>query len=679
MVLAGALIAAVLTVPTVLSAPESAAAVTGSQFQPGNIISNQIFFNTGTMSEAGIQNFLNGKVSSCSAGYTCLKDYRMDTFSRAAVAPGHCAAYAGGANEPASRIIYKAAQACGINPQVLLVLLQKETTLVTGRSPSDSTYRKAAGYGCPDTSDCDAAFYGFYNQVYKAAWQFRQYTNFPDRAFKVGNVDIRYNPNGCTSSTVYIQNQATANLYNYTPYQPNSAALNNLGGTGDGCSSYGNRNFWVFFNDWFGPSTTLLGSPVGEVKDIWTTNNKINMWGWAYDGSAPTNPVAIHVKVNDQWTAWSANTSNATANILYPGAGPNHGFGGTISVPGAGVYNVCVFAVNQGDGENLQLGCYNLNVSDGSPAGELKDLWASPGKISLWGWGLDPDTVNPIQIHVKVNNAWAILQADAPSTSSLGAYPNSGSNHGFGGVVPAAGGTNNVCVYAVNVGDGSNTTLGCRVVVVPSGSPVGVMDDMWTTPTGISMWGWALDPDTIDPIPVHVLVDGVWTVLTANAPNAGVGQAYPVYGDNHGFSGVIPAAPGPHSVCAWGVNQGIGANLAFGCRTMTVASGSPVGSLNQVWGTPGSVSLWGWALDPDTIGPIQVHIRIDDQWAVTNADAPNAGVAQAYPGYGTNHGFGDVIPVAPGVHSVCVWAINAGAGGNLGFGCQTITVPAKTS
>ncbi|MEY4398046.1 MAG: hypothetical protein RLZ53_622, partial [Actinomycetota bacterium] len=35
-------------------------------------------------------------------------------------------------------------------------------------------------------------------------------------------------------------------------YTPNTAALNNLWGTGDGCSAYGNRNFWRTFWTWFG-------------------------------------------------------------------------------------------------------------------------------------------------------------------------------------------------------------------------------------------------------------------------------------------------------------------------------------------------------------------------------------------------------------------------------------------
>ncbi len=64
---------------------------------------------------------------------------------------------------------------------------------------------------------------------------------------------IQYNPNaGCGGTNVYIQNQATAGLYSYTPYQPNPSALANLNGGGDSCGAYGNRNFWVLFNNWFG-------------------------------------------------------------------------------------------------------------------------------------------------------------------------------------------------------------------------------------------------------------------------------------------------------------------------------------------------------------------------------------------------------------------------------------------
>ncbi|MEB0222373.1 hypothetical protein, partial [Pseudomonas sp. AB12(2023)] len=98
-----------------------------------------------TMSVGQVQDFLNAQVSSCSSGYVCLKDYTMATYDRAAVEPGHCSAYAGSGSESAASIIFKTAQACGINPQVLLVLLEKETGLITDTSPTDSTYRKAMG------------------------------------------------------------------------------------------------------------------------------------------------------------------------------------------------------------------------------------------------------------------------------------------------------------------------------------------------------------------------------------------------------------------------------------------------------------------------------------------------------------------------------------------------------
>jgi hypothetical protein len=115
------------------------------------------------------------------------------------------------------------------------------------------------GYGCPDSAPCDSQYFWFYNQVHNAARQFRLYTNNPNNYnYTIGLNNIKYHPDpsGCGTQAVNILNQATANLYDYTPYVPNSAALNNLYGLGDGCSSYGNRNFWRIYNDWFG-STTL--------------------------------------------------------------------------------------------------------------------------------------------------------------------------------------------------------------------------------------------------------------------------------------------------------------------------------------------------------------------------------------------------------------------------------------
>lgn len=223
------------------------------QFNPGNIMSDEVFFNPATMSEGDIDYFLRGKVSSCVSGYVCLKDFRQNTANKSADA--YCNGYAGAGNESAARIIAKVAVSCGINPQVLLVTLQKEQSLVTNVWPSPFRYTAAMGHNCPDTAACDPRFAGFQNQVYGAARQFKIYAE--GRYFtyyapgKTWN--ILYNPTAaCGSSPVYIANRATAGLYYYTPYQPNAAAIAAGYGKGDGCSAYGNRNFYQYFVDWFG-------------------------------------------------------------------------------------------------------------------------------------------------------------------------------------------------------------------------------------------------------------------------------------------------------------------------------------------------------------------------------------------------------------------------------------------
>lgn len=230
-----------------------ATAVTGNAFRAGNIISDAVFYNASALSSGQIQSFIQSKEPRCQAGYTCLAQYRSDSFTRAA--DSYCGAYGGAAGQLASEIIFGVAQACGINPQVLIVMLEKEQGLVSSTAPTAGRYRIAMGYGCPDTAPCDQQYYGFYNQVYNAARQFQRYRKSPNSwNYRAGRYNaIQWSPNGaCGSSQVYIENQATAALYIYTPYQPNAAALANLYGTGDGCSAYGNRNFWRTFYDWFG-------------------------------------------------------------------------------------------------------------------------------------------------------------------------------------------------------------------------------------------------------------------------------------------------------------------------------------------------------------------------------------------------------------------------------------------
>jgi len=93
------------------------------------------------------------------------------------------------------------------------------------------------------------------------------WSNYP--AYKTSF--IHYHPNsGCGGQNIYITNRATSALYRYTPYIPNQAALNAGKGTGDSCSSYGNRNFYNYFTEWFGDSRRLAVSNVDIESGTYT-------------------------------------------------------------------------------------------------------------------------------------------------------------------------------------------------------------------------------------------------------------------------------------------------------------------------------------------------------------------------------------------------------------------------
>lgn len=231
-----------------------------SDFEPGRIIDDTIFADKSTMSPTDIQTFLNSKVAVCDTWgtqpsefgggtrrqwgearglnppYTCLKDYSENGKSSA-------------------QIIYDVAQEFTINPQVLIVLLQKEQGLVTDTWPTSTQYKTATGYGCPDTAPCDSQYFGLTNQLRWSGRMFRAILNNSPTwytPYVLGNNYIQYSPHAsCGGSNVNIVNRSTQALYNYTPYQPNQAALDAGWGQAP-CGAYGNRNFHLYFTSWFG-------------------------------------------------------------------------------------------------------------------------------------------------------------------------------------------------------------------------------------------------------------------------------------------------------------------------------------------------------------------------------------------------------------------------------------------
>ncbi len=63
---------------------------------------------------------------------------------------------------------------------------------------------------------------------------------------------------------------------------------------------------------------------------------------------------------------------------------------------------------------------------------------------------------------------------------------------------------------------------------------------------------------------------------------------------------------------------------------------------------PGTVSVSGWAIDPDTAAPISVHVYVGSVGEAIIADGVREDVGAAFPGYGAQHGFTWSDSVTPG-------------------------------
>jgi N-acetylmuramoyl-L-alanine amidase len=307
-----------------------------------------------------------------------------------------------------------------------------------------------------------------------------------------------------------------------------------------------------------------------------------------------------------------------------------------------------------------------------SPLGRVDAYAGVSSGVSIRGWAFDPESTASITVQASIDGALHTLSANM-SRPDVGRVYGKGDNHGFSAVLAASNGRHVVCVSAVNLGQGRSTVLGCQWVTMQNATPIGRLDQASTTPTSITLRGWALDPDTTTSIAVHVYVDGRFAVaLAATDSRPDVGRVYG-RGDNHGFSGTVNAAVGTHQVCVYAIDSAGGTNPRFGCSTVSVANHPPIGQLDQVSTTPTSITLRGWALDPDTTTSIAVHVYVDGRFAVALAATDSrTDVGRVYR-LGDNHGFNGTLATSKGAHTLCLYLINTPTGANPVLTCRAVT------
>lgn len=266
-----------------------------SGFDPNNLIDDRIFANEDAMSASQIQSFLSSKNSVLANTSDSFIALLREPVSNQALKdrledPGASKTVA----RSAAQLIYDASQASGINPQVILVTLNKEQSLITGRqSDSGDVLQRALdfslGFGCPDSQPCGQTYKGFYFQLFGnvdnednrwlgAAKSLMTSFNTPGgrgpfyngKTSRVGDVISLGNTLGgydgvLPQQNIVLSNSATAALYRYTPHVYN-----------------GNYNFWKFFKQWFGnPSSGSGNQPTGNLLKV-SSNSDV----WIIEGSS---------------------------------------------------------------------------------------------------------------------------------------------------------------------------------------------------------------------------------------------------------------------------------------------------------------------------------------------------------------------------------------------------------
>ena len=224
-------------------------------------------------------------------------------------------------------MIARVSVACGVNPRVMLVTLQKESRLLNRTDPTPGTYAAAWGWHCPDTgpggtANCDPAYAGLANQAYGMAKQWSRYRIDPDKyTYRAGQTvqhSVQRRRKWLRRSTRHHHQHRDRGPVQLHPLPAEPGVPRRLPREGDQCSSYGNRNFFFLYQSYFGstgggkPATTGPGGgiPVGGTG---TTVELPAAAGITGTITAPTERAATAIRAALSWLgtpyAWGGGNS----------------------------------------------------------------------------------------------------------------------------------------------------------------------------------------------------------------------------------------------------------------------------------------------------------------------------------------------------------------------------------
>ncbi len=333
------------------------------------------------------------------------------------------------------------------------------------------------------------------------------------------------------------------------------------------------------------------------------------------------------------------------------------------------------------------------NVSSNqTPIGCVDSVTGGTESVTVRGWAYDPDSPSTsIDVHVYIGGQvgtssvlYAVpIQASTYRSDVNAVYGISG-NHGFECTIDLSGmgisGTKTVYIYAIDTGGGTNPEIGQgSATIVANKTPVGCLDSVTSSNGTLTVTGWAYDPDaSSSSISVHVYVGGpagsgtCLGAITANKTRSDVNSAYGISG-SHGFSYTFDLTDtgisGTKTVYVYAIDTGGGTNPEIGNKSVTiVGNSSPVGYLDSATGYAGSLTVIGWAYDPDSPSTsISIHVYVGGPAGSgtfvgsTTANVARSDVNAAY-GISGNHGYSYTIDLRgynlTGSQKVYVYAID---------------------
>ena len=330
--------------------------------------------------------------------------------------------------------------------------------------------------------------------------------------------------------------------------------------------------------------------------------------GWTYDVDTSSS-IGVHAYVDGRINKiFTADTDRPDVGRAH-NRGSKHGFDMLLSVP-SGTSSVCLYAINAPVGYNPSLGCRSVTVVNYAPTGRIEAVVGANGAVTVSGWAFDPDTRDPISLSVTLDGATVRdIVADSSRPDVDKAF-NIGPLHGFAASIFTTPGTHQVCVTAKDSAGGPGTTLGCGSVQLADTPPVGELTAVTPDAGSLTVAGWAYDYDTTASLTIETTIDGVpapkntSTGLASTVANPRNGAKTTGYEQRHS------ATAGNHTVCTSAVDPATGLKTSLGCMEVTVANTAPRSNLEGVWGTPGTISLTGWAFDVDTSAPLRIDVYL---------------------------------------------------------------------